>query len=301
MLTPASKTRAAHPQAGEVCLIATNAEYAKLCKQALRRLPASDRSRIQVVSPATVSDLAPSQTMATETIFISRLADLPAGGAKLSGHPGSKHVLFLEGLPVEAMTARLMQLNIRTPERLHLASQRSSEGVADLVYRLLSGITHHSGPEPMVDAWVEDVQLLLLAASFERLAVPLTKLAKSIGTNRREIESFEIDEDGSYLYWPHADAHLGWNQFRQIIDPTAALAAQQRSQAFNSKYGAAIRAVREEAGLKQSAIPGVTERHLRRVEHGEQAASKATLQSLADALNVSLNECLKRLASQMAT
>lgn len=155
-------------------------------------------------------------------------------------------------------------------------------------------------PEPVADAWVEDEQLVLLSASFERLLVPLTKLAKSIGTNRREIESFEIDEDGRFLYWAHADAHLGWDQFRQIIDPTAALAAQQRFQAFNAKYGAAIRAVREQAGLKQSEIPGVTERHLRRVEHGQQAASKATLQSLADALNLSLDECLKKLGAVMA-
>ncbi|MEZ6116892.1 MAG: helix-turn-helix transcriptional regulator [Pirellulaceae bacterium] len=97
----------------------------------------------------------------------------------------------------------------------------------------------------------------------------------------------------------HADAHYGWEQFRQLIDPTTALKAQQRSVTFNQKYGAAIRALREEHDFKQSDIKGVTERHLRRVEHGEQPASKAILQALADVTGLSLEDYLKELASRL--
>jgi hypothetical protein len=284
----------------KVRIVATNAAYAKLCKKSLQRLPTGDRSRVEVQAFASFADVSVPAKARVKTVFVSRLSDLPKGRARLAGQPQSKHVLFLEGLPIEAMASRLTQLDIRTPERLHLAAERSSERVADLVYRLLSGITQRNGPELIVDAWIEGEQLVLLSASFDRLAVPLEKLSKSIGTYKDEVESFEIDEDGRFLYWPHADAHFGWDQCRQLIDPTAALAAKQRSRAFNEEYGTAIRALRESAGLRQSDVKGVTERHLRRIEHGEQAASKAVLEALADAMGTSLEDCLKEIASQMA-
>lgn len=154
-------------------------------------------------------------------------------------------------------------------------------------------------PRPMVDAWIEDGRLVLLAPSFERLAVPLDRLADLIGKDKRTAGAFEIDEEGRYLYWPHADVHLGWDQFVQIVDPTAALSDRQKTAEFNRRYGAAIRALREEHGLRQSEVDGVTERHLRRVEHGEQAASKATLSALATAHKMSLDEYLKALASRL--
>lgn len=110
---------------------------------------------------------------------------------------------------------------------------------------------------------------MLLSPSFDRLSVPLKQLAKFIGTRKEQIDAFEIDEDGRFLFWPHADVHLRWEQFVRIVDPVAAVAARQRSQEFNARYGAAIRALREERGLKKADIHGVTERHVRRVEHGD--------------------------------
>ncbi|MFN0196803.1 MAG: helix-turn-helix domain-containing protein [Planctomycetaceae bacterium] len=161
-------------------------------------------------------------------------------------------------------------------------------------------MTDSSSPQIIVDAWIENDKLVLLSPSFDRLEIPLEKLARFIGTNRTKWNSFEIDEDGSYLYWPHADVHLGWKQFMQIIDPTSALADMKKTAEFNKQYGAAIRSLREEQGLKQADIHGMTERQLRRVEHGEQAATKATLESLAFAHVKSLEEYLKMISQRLA-
>jgi len=147
---------------------------------------------------------------------------------------------------------------------------------------------------------MENEQLVLLSPFFDRLSVPLKKLAKHIVTGESEIRSFEIDEDGRFLYWPHSDVHLGWEQLRQIVDPASALADQQKTRKFNRGYVAAIRSLREEKGLKQSAITGVTDRHLRRVEHGEQVASKATLGSLAKSHGMTLENYLKELAKRFS-
>ena len=69
--------------------------------------------------------------------------------------------------------------------------------------------------------------------------------------------NFEIDPDGSFIHWPDLEVHLGWNQFLQAVDPEELPKAQQRSEGFNKRYGAAIRKLREEAGLEQSKVEGL--------------------------------------------
>lgn len=147
---------------------------------------------------------------------------------------------------MEAMPARLLQLDIRNPHRLHLAAERSPKLIVVFISRLFSGIAQADGLSPIVDAWVENENLVLLSPTFDRLSVPLKQLEKFIGAETEEIAAFEIDEDGRFLFWPHADVHLGWEQFLQIVDPTSAVAAQQRSKVFNERYGAAIRALCEQ-------------------------------------------------------
>jgi nitrite reductase/ring-hydroxylating ferredoxin subunit len=149
---------------------------------------------------------------------------------------------------------------------------------------------------PIVDALIESDQLVLLSPSFVRLSVPLEKLSRFIGTKKSEVVAFKIDADGRFLYWPHADVHLGWTQFRQIVDPASAVACSQKTQKFNQRYGAAIRSMRESHRLKQSDIHGITDRQLRRVEHGEQAVSSVTLEALAKAHSLSLDDYLNKLS-----
>jgi hypothetical protein len=287
--------------AGRFRVVATNAAYARICRRSLKKLPARFRNRIDLQVFSSLDEVTLPPTRAA-TVYISRLADLPEDGANraLLTAGESKHLLFLESLPVEAMPARLLQLNIRNPHRLHLAAERSSHLMVELIYRLFRGMARADGPRSIVDAWVEIENLVLLSPGFDRLVVPRKDLAKFIGTKAEKIAAFEIDEDGRFLFWPHADVHLGWEQFVQIVDPAAAVAAKQRSHEFNERYGAAIRALREQHGLKQSDIRGVTERHLRRVEHGEQTASKGTLEALASAHGVTLDAYLRILAERLS-
>jgi DNA-binding transcriptional regulator YiaG len=300
MATKQAATKALRANGGRIFVVATNADYAKLCIQSLKRLPS--RSHVELLSFASMEDVKLPAIRSQFTLFVSRLSDLQQKSLeRASTSSTSKQLLFLAGLPVEAVASRLLRLNIRNPERLHIAAERDETSIAELIYRLVRGMAQSDGAQPIVDAWIEDGRLVLLAPSFVRLGVPLEKLARLIGTNQAKIGSFKIDEDGRYLCWPHADVHLGWDQFRQLVDPTAVLADMQKTKKFNQRYGAAIRALREELGLKQTDISGVTERQLRRVEHGEQAASKATLAALAKTHVQSLDEYLDVLAKRMAT
>jgi hypothetical protein len=193
-----------------------------------------------------------------------------------------------------------MGLDIRDPHRLHIAREGSADAVERLVYRVAVGLIRRDGHAQIADAWLEEGRLVVLSSTFERMNVPLAKLSKLLGDEPRQIADFEIDDDGSFVYWPHADVHLGWEHFLRLVDPAAALAGRQKQAEFNRRYGAAIRAVREERGLKQSDVPGITARHLRRVEYGETPATRSTLTALARAHGLSLEDYLGAVAKRLA-
>jgi len=155
-------------------------------------------------------------------------------------------------------------------------------------------------PDAIADAWFERDNLVVLSPGFNRLSIPKEKLTKLLGSDSGQFAAFELDDDGRYLHWTHADVHLGWSQLLQLIDPAAVLEKQQKTKKVNARYGAAIRSERESQGVKQSGIDGLTERHLRRIEQGEQIATKASLAAHAAALGMSLERYLDVLAKRMA-
>jgi hypothetical protein len=235
-------------------------------------------------------------------LVISRLADIPEGAAatRIVGHRDRKFLLFVEDMPVEAIPSRIPRLHIRDAQRLHIARERDKKGISAIISRAIGGIAFGKQHTGVVDAWIEEDCLVVLFPAFDRLRVPLSKLTKHLGTNKDEIKAFEIDDDGSFLYWPRADVHLGPDQLRALVDPTSAITARQKSRQFNREYGQAIRELREGHGLKQTAIEGVTDRHLRRIEHGQVPVTSGTLQSLAKAHGMDISQYMAELAKRLA-
>lgn len=86
----------------------------------------------------------------------------------------------------------------------------------------------------------------------------------------------------------------------QVVDPMESHKARQRSADFNRRYGAAIRKLRDEAGISQTRVKGITDRHLRRVEQGACRATAKVLRNLATAHGMELNAYMDKLADAMA-
>jgi transcriptional regulator with XRE-family HTH domain len=66
-----------------------------------------------------------------------------------------------------------------------------------------------------------------------------------------------------------------------------------------SSATAAIRRVREAAGILQSKMEGLTDRQLRRIEQGESRATSAAITALAAAHGLDANAYMERLAKAM--
>ncbi len=294
--------RLARPrEKGAVRIVATNSKYGELCRGSIRRIPSRSRSNLSLLAFEDWKDVKVPQTVepSTTTIFVSRLADIVAEAGRKAREAGrTRHLLFSEGMPIESLASRLPQLDIRDAHRIHVAREEDPESISEILYRLMSAMAESRDVPTILDAWVEGDELVLLSPRFERFPVPLKKLEKYIGRAKRRVKEFEIDEDGGFLFWPHADVHLGWEQMMQIVDPTTALAAQKKTEEFNRRYGAAIRSLREESGLKQAAIEGLTERHLRRIEQGKQSVTSSALKALANAHGMRIEEYMKELAAK---
>ncbi|MBU6175560.1 MAG: hypothetical protein KGQ60_17260, partial [Planctomycetes bacterium] len=270
-------------EGGNWSYVATNSDYADVCRHSAIKVSRPTRPRkraaVRYQKPSSVKRVA-----SRSIVCFSRLADLTDEVvSQLRESQITKQVVFVGGSPVEAVTPRLMALQIRSPDRLHIADKKDSTSEAMLIHRLFAGMREVGQDPTIVDAWVEGDQLVLLSAAFQRLSIPFSKLDRFLGNNRDEGQRFEIDEDGRFLYWPHADVHFGWKQLEQLVDPTKSLQDQKKTDRFKRLYGNAVRKLRESAGLKQTEIDGLTDRQLRRIESGEQMASSKALESLAKA------------------
>lgn len=215
---------------------------------------------------------------------------------------GAFHLLFTEPATHPDQVAQWMRAtNIRSENRLHVVKVEDLEApqVSQLLVRVCSALGRDGGRGGIIDAYVAGDALLVRGPKHRMLHVPVSSVPALKGQSPAVLRNFEIDPDGSFIYWPGLDVHLGWNQFLQAVDPAELRRAQQRSAGFNRRYGTAIRRVREAAGILQSRVEGLTERQLRRIEQGECRATAAAITALAKAHALDPNAYMERLTRAM--
>lgn len=212
------------------------------------------------------------------------------------------HLLFTEPSTHPDQVAQWMRItNIRSESRLHVikVDDLKAPQVSQLLGRICSALGRDDSRGSIIDAYLAGDTLLVRGPRHRMLHVPVSSVPTLKGQSHAVLRNFEIDPDGSFIHWPDVDVHLGWNQFLQAVDPAELRKAQQRSAGFNERYGAAIRKIREAAGIPQSRVEGITERQLRRIEQGECRATSGALTSLAKAHGLSTNVYMERLAKAM--
>lgn len=212
------------------------------------------------------------------------------------------YVLFTEPTTHPEQVAHWMRgTRIQSENRLHVArvDNFGPPKVSEFLNRYRIALSDDTKRGGIIDAYVVGDTLFVRGHKHRMLHVPVHRIGSLSGKPQQLIQNFRIDPDGSFLHWPDLDVHLGWNQFLQVVDSDAYRKAQQRSSGFNTRYGAAIRKLREEAGIPQSKIPGFTDRQIRRIEHGESRATKDALAAFAKAHDLPLNDYMDRLARAM--
>jgi len=249
---------------------------------------------------------------------VKELRKGPAGVVVLS-HPDDDPVAFTDTALADILSGAFFLLfteptthpeqimqwtrraNIRAENRLHVVKVQSLEtlDVSQLLGRVCFALSEDNKRGGIIDAYQIGDSLVVRGPKHRLLHVPLNALSSLRDKPREAQRKFEIDPDGSFLYWPDLDVHLGWNQFLHAVDPEALRKAQQRGEGFNQRYGAAIRSVREAAGITQSKVTGLTDRQVRRIEQGEGRATSKALAALAAAHGLDGNIYLEKLAKAL--
>ncbi len=285
-----------------VCdVLTTCEEYSDLCKRILRDFSPSRVKHWGFRNWEAIEWSRITLDQSTPLLIISNLKDFPARRSAQQPQLGQRrrrHLVFTREMPSEALPTRMARLNIRDDRRLHIAALKDRKTIEAIIRRAICGL---ASPEDdrIVDAWWEGDAFVVLSPSFQRLSIPLARLSRLIGADSDSISKYEIDSDGSFVYWPHADIHLGWLQFLRMVDPAAVLAARIKHEKFNRRYGSAIRSVRKTQGLRQSDISGLTPRQVGRIEKGECRATLNSLTKLAKAHDLKLNDYLFQLAEKL--
>lgn len=214
----------------------------------------------------------------------------------LSGMP--RLLLTDPSTPPDRLARRLQELGLSARTRYYIreVNDLKSPQLIQLLERI--GLAENRGG--IVDAYLDGRTLVVVGPKLRRLEVLTASVPALRGQSAEALRNFEIDPDGSFLYWPDLDVHLGWDQFLQIVDPAELRKAQRRNADFNKRYGAAIRRVREAAGVAQSDVDGLTDRHLRRIETGTAPATVKALAALAKAHGLDPNPYMETLARAMS-
>ncbi|HEY3816077.1 MAG TPA: helix-turn-helix domain-containing protein [Polyangiaceae bacterium] len=229
------------------------------------------------------------------------MLDTPDGRAALegllhtiSGRSGVSVVLFAvvqAGLGFGALQA-LARLSGQAGHEPYLAPS------PEAVRRLL--LAHGSGAEKelMASASLDDGKLVVWSCEPRRFEVAVSEIPVLAMMNAHDLVKLELSTSGSRLRWPDADIDLDLDTIREHADPNVRRENETRARQEAARYADAIRRFREERGLKQSDIEGLTDRQVRRLEEGETVPQIDTLRRLAAAHGMTIDDYLQALAKR---
>ncbi len=215
---------------------------------------------------------------------VSRLRKMP--------NVEKRYILFVPPhYPVEAVGGDLSSLGVDNPRKVLL----KLEGNEACLLQRLFGIVARGRKDAILDAFWDGGALEVVNARLERLCVPVEQIPGLAGQSEKELRKFEIDPQGSAIYWPKPDVHYDWKHLTWTVDPSLELRETGKSPDFYKRYGKAVRAVREAQGRRQSDIPGLSARQVRRIEEGESRLMVNSLSKLAAAHGLTKAEYVREL------
>jgi hypothetical protein len=161
--------------------------------------------------------------------------------------------------------------------------------------RVLSAWKRGTQNELIADARVMGDALYVLSCEPESYRIPFENVTPLRNLPANERGKFRIADDGSYVHWPAQDVHMDLDALLTAVDPERKAKAERSKRSYGQRYGAAIARLRNERGLNQTDVRGLSDREVRRIEaKGEVTAD--SLKKLAAAHGMELSEYMNALA-----
>ncbi|HEY3351707.1 MAG TPA: helix-turn-helix domain-containing protein [Polyangia bacterium] len=170
--------------------------------------------------------------------------------------------------------------------------------------RLANARVHNAEGELIASAALLGRELLVWSCEPTLYRISVDEVPALAELDADTLHDFAVSASGSRIRWDRADVDLNLDTVREKVDPSFRKRNEQRARREAAGFGAAIRKLRLDAGLKQTEVPGLSEREIRRLERGGIVPRAETLRLLAAAHQTSPGEYLEalaRLASQSST
>lgn len=185
-------------------------------------------------------------------------------------------------------------LGLRKPHlRLHVSRDTG------IVKRLVLAQARRDPWEGIVDAYSLEDHLVVVLGDMTIREFPNERLPRISTMAPADVERFEVDESGSFLHWQEGDVHLGASQLLQATDPMYLTDVEIQRYA-REKVSLALLDMRNERGLKQTDVPGLSDRHVRRLENEEVRLTVDAAEKLAAAFGLDLLEFLDELSGRLS-
>ena len=150
----------------------------------------------------------------------------------------------------------------------------------------------------IASATIEDGKLIVWSCEPRRYAVAAAEIPALATMTPSTLADFEVSESGSRIHWKAGDVDLNLDGIRSYADPDVRRQHEAIRRKDAARYARAIRTLREERGLKQTDIKGLSERQVRRLEEGDTLPHSSTLNKLATAHGTSIDAYLAELAKR---
>lgn len=170
----------------------------------------------------------------------------------------------------------------------------------DTVARIVRAHLASAEKTLIATALIEGDQLWVWSCEPKLYRCQISTLPPLRGLTNTQAAKFEISKSGSRLHWPEPDIDLTLESIQAAADPAARASQGRQYREAAKNYARAIRALREKHGLAQSEVGGLSDRAVRRIEQGERIPHLATLEKLAKAHGMAVDEYLNRLAALSA-
>lgn len=205
----------------------------------------------------------------------------------------TRYLVVLD-VPEQTVLRLASILRLHKPDRrLHVCRDPS------VVKRFVIALTRPVPWEGILDAYVLEDALVVVLGDMTVREFPIGRLPRVRRLEPAVVGRFAIDSAGSYLYWPDRDVHMGPSQMLQAVDPAYLSDVEIRRYQMEN-VSQALLDMRKDRQLKQTDIPGLSGRHVRRLEREAARLTVDAATSFAGAFGLTLSGFLDELSERIS-
>jgi DNA-binding transcriptional regulator YiaG len=169
----------------------------------------------------------------------------------------------------------------------------------DVLERIVWAWEIGSATDIIADAFISNNELVIRSCSFELFRVPVKSIKALKGLKSKDYNNFEIDEDGSYVYWKSVDKHIDLDVIKAAADPSYSKKLKTEGLKKSKQFGNALKLLRKEVGLNQNDFQGISSKTIARYENGEASPTHKSLELIAKGMNMKFDDFYEALGAYL--